>query len=319
MAATVYVGIATTSHNATLATKAVLTNLKVTAAAAPQNQLPVVSVTSPTNGAAYAAPASFTLSATASDPDGTIAKVELYSGSTLAATFTTAPYSLSASSVPAGTYSFTAVAYDNTGAKVTSAPCTITVGTTSGNKPPTVSLTAPAGGATYTAPASIALTASAADSDGTISKVEFYRGTTLLGTDTTAPYSVSSGSLAAGTYSLTAVAYDNAGAKTTSAAVSITVGTTTTTAPTAVVFHASTDNATVTSYRFDVFASGANPATAAPVSTTNLGKPAMDANGDITSNQSTLFNALPVGSYQATVTAISSGGSTRSAPVAFTR
>ena len=103
------------------------------------------------------------------------------------------------------------------------------------NKPPTVSLTAPAGGTSYTAPASVALTASAADSDGTVSKVEFYSGTTLLGTDTTAPYSFTWGSVAAGTYSLTAVAYDNAGARTTSAAVSITVSTTTTTAPTAVV------------------------------------------------------------------------------------
>jgi len=187
------------------------------------------------------------------------------------------------------------------------------------NKPPTVSLTAPALGTTYTAPASVALTASASDSDGTISKVEFYSGSTLLGTDTTAPYSFTWGSVGAGTYSLTAVAYDSGGAKSTSAAVSIVVGTTTTTAPTAVVFHASADNATVTSYRFDVFVSGANPATATPVSTANLGKPAMDANGDITSNQSTLFSALPVGTYQATVTAISSGGSTRSAAVAFTR
>ena len=88
------------------------------------------------------------------------------------------------------------------------------------NKPPTVSLTAPAGGATYTAPASVALTASAADSDGTIAKVEFYSGTTLLGSDTTAPYNFTWSSVAAGTYSLTAVAYDNAGARVTSAAVS---------------------------------------------------------------------------------------------------
>ena len=188
------------------------------------------------------------------------------------------------------------------------------------NKPPTVSLTAPAGGATYTAPASVALTASAADSDGTISKVEFYSGTTLLGSDTTAPYNFTWSSVAAGTYSLTAVAYDNAGARVTSAAVSIKVNTSTTpTAPTAVVFHASADNATVTSYRLDIFASGANPATSTPVATANLGKPAMDANGDITSLQATLFSALAVGNYQATVTAISSGGSTRSAAVAFTR
>ena len=46
MAATVYVGIATTSHKSTVATKAVLTNLKLTAAAPapPANQPPTVVV-----------------------------------------------------------------------------------------------------------------------------------------------------------------------------------------------------------------------------------------------------------------------------------
>jgi hypothetical protein len=188
------------------------------------------------------------------------------------------------------------------------------------NRFPTVSLTAPGNGATYTAPASVALAASAADSDGTVAKVEFYSGGTLLGSDTTAPYSFTWGSVPGGAYSLTAVAYDNLGARTTSTAASISVSTAATTAaPTAVAFHASADHATVTSYRFDVFASGANPATATPVATANLGKPAPDANGDITSNQATLFSGLAAGNYQATVTAIASGGSSRSAAVTFTR
>ncbi|MCR5889840.1 glycosyl hydrolase family 18 protein [Hymenobacter sp. J193] len=102
-------------------------------------------------------------------------------------------------------------------------------GTTTTNTPPTVSLTSPASGASFTAPASITINANAADANGTVSKVEFYRGTTLLGTDTSAPYSYSWTGVAAGTYSLTAKATDNAGAVTTSAAVSVTV----TSAPTA--------------------------------------------------------------------------------------
>ena len=91
------------------------------------------------------------------------------------------------------------------------------------NAPPTVSLTSPTNGATFTAPANITLTANAADSDGTIAKVEFYGGTTLIGTDTTAPYSFAWSNVAAGTYTLTAKAFDNAGLSTTSSAVSITV------------------------------------------------------------------------------------------------
>jgi hypothetical protein len=92
-----------------------------------------------------------------------------------------------------------------------------------GNNPPTVSISSPANGATFTAPASITINATAADSDGTISSVAFYQGSTLLGTDTTSPYSYAWTNVAAGSYSLTARATDNGGAITTSSAVSITV------------------------------------------------------------------------------------------------
>ena len=91
------------------------------------------------------------------------------------------------------------------------------------NTPPTVSLTSPTAGAMYPAPASITLTANAADADGTIAKVEFYNGATLLNSDTTSPYSYVWTGVAAGTYSLTAKATDNLGATTTSGAISVTV------------------------------------------------------------------------------------------------
>ena len=91
------------------------------------------------------------------------------------------------------------------------------------NKAPSVGLTSPANGATLTAPASFSLNAIANDADGTISKVEFYRGTTLLGTDTSSPYSYTWSGVLAGAYSLTAKAYDNSGAVTTSTAIAVTV------------------------------------------------------------------------------------------------
>ena len=96
-------------------------------------------------------------------------------------------------------------------------------GTSSGNLSPTVSLTAPVNNASFTAPASIALTANAADSDGSITKVEFYQGATYLGVDNTAPYTFTWTGVAAGTYSLTAKATDNGGAITTSSVVTVTV------------------------------------------------------------------------------------------------
>ncbi|GAA4046939.1 hypothetical protein GCM10022409_36270 [Hymenobacter glaciei] len=97
------------------------------------------------------------------------------------------------------------------------------VGTAPTNVAPTVSLTSPANGATFTAPASVTINANAADSDGTVSKVDFYNGTTLLNSDTSSPYSYTWTGIAAGSYSITAKATDNGGAVTTSAAVSITV------------------------------------------------------------------------------------------------
>ncbi|HWK04780.1 MAG TPA: glycosyl hydrolase family 18 protein, partial [Puia sp.] len=98
--------------------------------------------------------------------------------------------------------------------------------TTPGNTPPTVSLTAPAANASFTAPATITLQATAADADGTVTQVQFFNGGTSLGTVTTAPYTFTWSNVAAGTYTLTAVATDNSGATTTSSAVSITVNST---------------------------------------------------------------------------------------------
>ena len=120
----------------------------------------------------------------------------------------------------------------------------------------------------------------------------------------------------AGIYSLTAKAYDSAGSSATSAAVTVTVSgtnrpptvsltSTIATAPGLVVFAASADHATnVTSYFCEVFAAGANPATAVAIASSDLGKPAPDANNDITVDRSALFNALSVGNYVATMTAV---------------
>jgi chitinase len=102
------------------------------------------------------------------------------------------------------------------------------------NTPPTATLTAPANGATFNAGANITVSANAADANGTVSQVQFFRGTTSLGIDTTSPYSVTWTNAAAGSYAIKAVATDNAGATGTSATANITVntvGTPDTTAP----------------------------------------------------------------------------------------
>ena len=390
-----------------------------TAGTAPNNTPPAVSLTSPAAGASFTAPASIAVTATASDSDGTIDRVEFFAGNTSIGVDTTAPYSVNWTNVPAGTYNLTAVATDNGNASTTSGLVSITVtpgqppptdlpsgwnasdigatGTTGSstftngtfsvtgggadvwgtsdqlhyayttldgdgsivarvasiqfvhawtkagvmirnslspsaahafqlvaasaakgvpfqrrpsdgaatvssagslstaprwvklvragnlitgyesadgvnwitvgsdtftmtptvfiglavsshvtgvnatatfdnvtvtpvnppppppNQPPSVALTSPASGAQFTAPATLSLAATANDSDGTVAKVDFYAGSTLLGTDTEAPYQLSWSSVPAGVYSLTAVATDDDGAVTTSSAISITV------------------------------------------------------------------------------------------------
>lgn len=187
------------------------------------------------------------------------------------------------------------------------------------SQPPTVSLTSPADGASFTAPATLTLTASASDPNNQLTKVEFYNGTTLLGTDAVAPYSLTWSSVPAGTYSLTAVAYDGAGLNTRSAVVSVTVAAGASQPPTGVVFTASTDDATVTSYVIDVFAAGADPSTATPVASMDAGNPTPDASNNITVSAPSFFSSLPPGDYQLTVSAINADGTGRSSAIAFTR
>jgi hypothetical protein len=190
----------------------------------PVNVAPTVTLTAPAAGATSTAPATVSLAAEAADSDGTVVRVDFYAGTTLLGSSTTAPFAHTWSNVPAGSYSLTARAVDDDGATATSAAVAITVTDPEPvNVAPTVTLTAPANGATLTAPASVALTAEAADSDGTVVRVDFYAGTTLLGSSTTAPFAHTWSNVPAGSYSLTARAVDDDGAATTSAAVAVEV------------------------------------------------------------------------------------------------
>ena len=339
--------------------------------AAAGNQAPTVKLNAPLNGTSFKAPASIAINAAASDSDGTIAKVEIFNGTNLLATLTTAPYQFSWNNVAAGNYILTAKATDNGGLSAASAAVQIYVlnpvspttylsdlawieafngwgdierdrsnGETAANDgkvltlagktyakglgvhadsnvaynlngayatftaeigvddevadngsvifqvlgdnvvlfqsgifsgasptqiisvdvrgknvlrlkvlpgadgngfdhadwadaklltqsviniPPAVSISSPLNNANFSAPALIQLAATATDSDGTVARVEFYQGSTLLGSDTTAPYSFTWSNVAAGNYQITAVAFDNLGAKTTSSTLNVSV------------------------------------------------------------------------------------------------
>ncbi|MBC7450218.1 MAG: discoidin domain-containing protein [Cytophagales bacterium] len=330
--------------------------LEVYGTAATNNQPPLVSITTPANNFFVSVGSTITIGASASDPDGSISKVEFYGGSTLINTATAAPYTILWPATTAGTYTITAKAYDNAGAITTSAPVTVTVnavasanlalnktatassasgantaakavdgnstgtrwesvsadpqwiyvdlgavynvnrvkitwepaygkdyrvevsndlnnwgtpvkavtgnttlvndwtglsgtgqyvriyGTARGtgygysifelevygtagtnNTPPTVSITNPVSNYTTVVGNSINITATAADANGSVTKVELYNGASVIGTITSTPYLVAWTAAAVGSYTFTAKAYDNQGAITTSAPISVTV------------------------------------------------------------------------------------------------
>lgn len=320
MGSDVYIGLAVSSRKGSVATQAIVDNLQIPGTSGSTNQPPTVNLTSPTSGTTLTPPASMTVSASAADLENRLARVEFYWGALLIGTDTTAPYDMTWSSVAAGTYSLTAKAYDSDGGSATSPAVTVEV--SSANQLPSVTLTAPVGGATYTPAATVAVSASASDPEGRLARVEFYADGTLIATDTTEPYSASWSATTAGTYALKAIAYDEDEANKSSAVVTVTViAVPPPTPPKYVMFQASADHSTtlVTNYLLEIFANGANPQTATPIASSDLGKSAPAANGDVTVDRATLFSALQPGTYIASVSAIGPGGKTATPPVTFTR
>lgn len=94
----------------------------------PVNQSPVVTVTSPGNNSILAAGSPATLNANASDPDGTIRKVEFYDHGVKFLTDSVAPYGMiSNNEIEPGEYVLTARAFDNEGDSTVSDTVRITV------------------------------------------------------------------------------------------------------------------------------------------------------------------------------------------------
>lgn len=286
------------------------------------NVSPAVTLTEPETNASYFQGSDITLTATASDLDGTIALIEFYDGSTKIGEDATSPYTLVWSDAAIGSHTLTARAIDNDGASSSSSAITVTVtpaasctgspdsgdytyqfsddssnptltfipanntigsptcilyyGTTEpfagypvtpnvpyqinaeagttirfyytysynglesnsynsqhtyvigscsndapDNTPPSVEITAPTNDSEYNQGASITIGANANDTDGSISKVEFYDGSVKIGDDTSSPYSMVWSSTTLGVHPLKAKAIDNDGGSTTSSPISV--------------------------------------------------------------------------------------------------
>jgi len=210
---------ATDSNNNSTTSTAITITVNDPTAPSP-NSPPTIALSSPANNSTFITNSLVTITAIASDPDGTVAKVEFFDGAILLGAVTSAPYTYTTTTLPTGTHSLTAKATDNLGATATTGATTISI---FANQAPTVSISSPARNSTFLTTDTITISANASDTDGTIAKVDFMDGTTLLGTTITAPFSITVTGLIAGTHSLKAKATDNRGTTTTSRGVSITV------------------------------------------------------------------------------------------------
>ncbi len=91
------------------------------------------------------------------------------------------------------------------------------------NNAPTINLTDPLHNTAFAAGSTVMIDAVASDNDGFVARVDFFQGTTLLGSDASGPYSFAWNNVPGGLYSVTAKAVDDDSAVTTSTAVTINV------------------------------------------------------------------------------------------------
>ncbi|SHF51881.1 chitinase family 18 [Microbulbifer donghaiensis] len=184
-----------------------------------QPQPPQVNLDTPADGATYNTGDSVQLSASASDIDGSVSSVEFFVDGASIGIDGSAPFALSWTATP-GNHSVSATATDNDQLTADSAQVSISV--VDLDTPPSVALDSPAGGSVYDENDTVTLSATAADSEGAVSRVEFYVGGQKVGEDSSIPFSYS-WTATTGNHAVFARAFDSADQFTDSSPVSITV------------------------------------------------------------------------------------------------
>lgn len=179
-----------------------------------------VSFVSPAANANFGFPEPLVMEAAATAPGATITRVEFYANGNFAGTDTEAPYTGSYVPDSVRQWDLMARAFDSNGRFVEVHRVVNVTGPTD----PEVTMTSPLNGAVLVAPAVTTLTADASVSFATITSVEFYEGSILIGEDTTAPYSAVTPSLSLGDHSFYAVANSSTGRTKVSDPVLVTVG-----------------------------------------------------------------------------------------------
>ncbi|MCR9421079.1 chitinase C-terminal domain-containing protein [Vibrio sp. RM-69-4] len=196
--------------------------LDVCATSGGENQLPTANLSSPSAADVIAVGDTVILSANATDSDGSVARVEFSVDGAIVDIVTTAPYKATWVAT-AGQHEFSVVAIDDKGDASVKSATTLTVKEAQqpGNQAPTVDITLSA--VSVDVGALVTLTANAADTDGSVDKVDFFVAGTLVGTAVSAPYTLEYTATKAGNLAVFARATDNLGATTDSTLATLTV------------------------------------------------------------------------------------------------
>ncbi|WP_103070076.1 glycoside hydrolase family 19 protein [Aquimarina sediminis] len=188
---------------------------------------PVITWESPSNGQVIEQTqlTAVTLKASATDSDGTIQSFTFkHNNTTLNTTPSGNSYTASFTPTAFGNVTITASATDNQNSTAEkNITFTIKEKTTGGNTPPSITITSPSNNASFDAGVSIPVTVNASDSDGTVTKVEFFNSGTKVGESLTSPYDYTITNTTVGNYILTAKATDNQGGTSTSTAITIVI------------------------------------------------------------------------------------------------
>ncbi|MGF1737655.1 chitinase C-terminal domain-containing protein [Photobacterium satsumensis] len=182
------------------------------------NQLPTVTITSPSANTAITTGDTVTIAADAADQDGTVASVDFYVGSSKLVSAIQPPYQINWTAVT-GNQLLRAIVTDNKGGS-TETSVAVTVQETA-NSLPTVNLSLSA--STIELGGSITLSSAADDTDGTIEKVDFFANGALVGTVATAPYTLDYTPSQSGNITIFSRATDNLGATSDSSSATLAV------------------------------------------------------------------------------------------------
>ncbi len=199
------------SHNAFSSNKSISISV---------GNIPSASITSPAANQVFAASDSITVSASASDADGSITQVEFSLNGGVWQIDSSAPYSRNFGSLASGSHSVSVRAKDNSGYYSNAVTRNFSV---AANQAPSASISSPSNGQQMVQSGALTVSASASDSDGSISRVEFRLNSGAWQSDTSAPYSYNFGSFALGEHTIQVRSRDNQGAYSTTQSVSVTI------------------------------------------------------------------------------------------------